>query len=519
VSRAWLAAVVALLTAGCMVGPDFKRPPVKIADDWTDTVAGTVESKQELHPEWWSSLNDPVLSSLIEVAFEQNLSLLAAGVRVLQSRAQLGVAIGELYPQQQQLTASASSNRIPLSVPYALVDTNYWQVAYGAQAGWEIDLWGRVRRAIESASGAFLASVAAYDDVLVTLTADVASTYVKIRTIDVQFEIARENVVRQQKALAIARARFEGGVVTKRDVYQAENVLGSTEATIPQLTIERRRATNALSVLLGIPPASLDDLLAGSSGIPVAPETVALGIPADLLRRRPDVRKAELRAAAQSAQIGFAKSDLFPSFSLVGYIGRVSTTVGNSSLGDGSLAYSTGPTLQWNILNYGQITNNVRVQDAKFQELLVDYQNAVLRAQQEVENGLTEFRQSREETVFLQKSVAAAEGAMQIALLQYKEGTVDFTAVLTAEENLLKAQNSLAVAQGNIPLGLIKAYRAMGGGWEMRRQRDFVPQATRDEMAKRTNWGTLLSPELLRPSAPGLPGPEDMGPLVRPPEW
>ena len=499
-----------------MIGPDFKRPSAQVADGWMEAGSTTMDSGRAQYRDWWSSLKDPVLSKLIDLAYEQNLTLLAAGVRVLEARAQLGVAIGEFYPQQQQLGATASYSRIPVSGPYVPVSNTFWQLAFGAQVGWELDVWGKVRRGIESASGAFLASVAAYDDVLVTLIGDVASTYVKIRTIDVQLDIARENVLRQRQALAIARARFEGGVVTRRDVYQAENVLGATEATIPQLSIERRKATNALSVLLGMPPAPLDDLLAGKSGIPVAPASLAVGIPADLLRRRPDVRQAELKAAAQSAQIGLAKGALFPSFSLVGNIGTLSSDVGQSSLGSGSLGYSAGPGIQWNILNYGQLTNNVRVQDARLQGLLVDYQKAVLKAQQEVENGITEFGQSRSEAAFLQTSVVAATGAFQIALLQYKEGTVDFTVVLNAEENLYKAQNSLAIAQGNIPLGLIKAYRAMGGGWELRNGRDFVPLATREEMATRTDWGT---PDLLRPQAPGLPGPEDVGPLVRPPAW
>jgi NodT family efflux transporter outer membrane factor (OMF) lipoprotein len=514
--RLSIACAFALLSAGCMIGPDFKRPSAQVADDWMEAGSETIDSGRAQYREWWSSLDDPVLSKLIDLAHEQNLSLLTAGVRVLEARAQLGVAIGEFYPQQQQLSATASYERIPVSAPYAPVSNTFWQLAFGAQVGWEVDLWGKVRRGIESASSAFLASVAAYDDVLVTLAGDVASTYVRIRTIDVQLDIARENVLRQQKALAIARARFAGGVVTRRDVYQAENVLGATEATIPQLTIERRKATNALSVLLGMPPAPLDDLLAGTSGIPVAPASLAVGIPADLLRRRPDVRQAELKAAAQSAQIGLARGALFPSFSLIGSIGRLSSDVGQSSLGAGSVGYSVGPAIQWNILNYGQITNNVRVQDARLQGLLVEYRNVVLKAQQEVENGITEFSQSRAEAAFLQTSVVAATGAFQIALLQYKEGTVDFNVVLNAEENLYKAQNSLAVAQGNIPLGLIKAYRALGGGWELRDGRDFVPLATREEMAARTDWG---APELLRPQAPGLPGPEDVGPLLRPPEW
>jgi outer membrane protein TolC len=256
--------------------------------------------------------------------------------------------------------------------------------------------------------------------------------------------------------------------------------------------------------------------------IPTAPGNIAVGIPADLLRRRPDIRRAELQAAAQSAQIGFAKADLLPTFSLLGNVGTLSSNIGKASLSDvftaESLAFAAGPSVQWNILNYGQITNNVRVQDARFQALLVDYLNSVLRAQQEVENGIAAFTQSQSEVVFLTKSVAAAKDALRIALIQYKEGTMDFTTVLLAEQNLYEAQNSLAIATGAVPLGAIATYRAMGGGWQLREGHDFVPADTRDEMSKRTNWGTLLAPQLIRPQAPGLPSPNDVGPLVRPPE-
>jgi len=214
---------------------------------------------------------------------------------------------------------------------------------------------------------------------------------------------------------------------------------------------------------------------------------------------------------------------LFPAFSLVGNVGTLASDVGTNSLSDvftrRSLHYSAGPTFQWNILNYGQITNNVRVQDAKFQGLLIDYQNAVLKAQKEVEDGIAAFIYSREQTDFLQQSVTAAEGALRIALIQYRQGIADFTTVLTAEQNLYQAQNSLALATGSIALGLITTYRALGGGWEIREGRDFVPVETQREMRDRTNWGTLLTPDLLRPQAPGLPSPQDNGPVIRVPEW
>ncbi len=513
----------ALWLCGCLIGPNYAPPSAPLAAQWTESGDPAVDTTRQEYRDWWKVFNDPVLERLIGTASEQNLTLLMAGVRVLEARAKLGLAIGEFYPQQQSVGASVSYNRIPISVPQNLIGNTYWQSFFGAQAGWELDFWGKIRRGIESADSAFLASVASYDDVLVSLTGDVASTYVQIRTLEERLRIARANVEKQRTALKIARARFHGGVVTKRDVYQAENVLGSTEAAIPELTIELQQAKNALGVLLGMPPGGIDEVLGGEADIPAAPAQVAAGIPAELLRRRPDIRQAELQAAAQCAQIGVAKGDLLPAFSLVGSVGTLSTDIGRASLGDvftsKSVAYTTGPTVQWNVLNYGRLTNNVRVQDARFQELLVNYQNTVLGAQQEVEDGLAVFTQSRAQAAFLQSSVEAARGALTIALNEYKEGTADFTTVLTAEQNLFKSEDNLAIAQGNVPLGLVAVYRALGGGWQIREGRDFVPPETIRQMTERTDWGTLLSPELLKPQAPGLPGPEDASPAVRPPEW
>jgi NodT family efflux transporter outer membrane factor (OMF) lipoprotein len=515
--------VLALFAQGCLLGPDFKTPPTRVAEKWVEQDHTSLDPSASDHREWWTVFNDPVLTQLIRLAYEQNLALQTAGVRVLEARARLGIAIGELYPQQQQVGASLSYNRIPLSVPYNVITSTYWTDQFGAQAAWELDLWGKFRRAIESADAAFLASVADYDAVLVTLIGDVASAYVQIRTTEKQILIARNNLEVQRAALKIAMAKFQYGTVARRDVYQAENVLNATEATIPQLNIPLSQAKNALSVLLGMAPEPLDNLLAGSADIPTAPAQIVVGIPADLLRRRPDLRRAELQAAAQSAQVGLAKADLFPSFSLLGNVGTLSSDIGTNSLRHvftrDSLHYSVGPTIQWNVLNYGRITNNVRVQDAKFQALLIDYQNTVLKAQQEVADGIAAFIHSREQATFLGQSAEAAEGALRIAMLQYRDGIADFTTVLTAEQNLYQTQNNLALATGSIALGLITTYRALGGGWQIREGRDFVPAEMQREMAERTNWGALLTPDLLRPEAPGLPSPEDRGPLVRPPEW
>ena len=523
----WLGLVLPLCCVGCLVGPDFSSPSVPVAEKWIEANDPSVDTRKQEHRDWWKVFHDPVLNRLIEIAYNQNLTLVSAGTQVLQARAQLGVAIGEFYPQVQQGNGSvtytrpshADTTEFPVNVIH-----NFWSDRLGLTVNWELDFWGKFRRAIEFADASYLGSIANYDYVLVTLLGDVATTYIGIRTLQTQIEIARDNVVRQKKSLAIAQAKFQGGTATKLDVYQAENVLGQTESTIPQLTIQLNQGFNALAVLLGMPPQPMEPLLTGSSGIPVPPKTVAVGIPADLVRRRPDIRAAELSAMAQGAQIGIAEANLYPAFSLTGTFGTAATNIRPSKLkqvfeGRG-ITFAFGPAFPWNILNYGQITNQVRVEDASLQTLLVTYQNDVLQAQQQVENGLTSFLQGREQVDFLRDSVVAANGALGIALLEYNLGTVPFTTVLIAEQNLYTAQTDLAMAEGNVSTGLATVYEALGGGWQIRADNEFVPAATADEMKNRTNWGVLLPPpSTLQPAAPALPTPPDVSAKPRAPEW
>jgi NodT family efflux transporter outer membrane factor (OMF) lipoprotein len=527
--RAWRAVSVALslVCAGCMVGPDYKSPPVPVAAKYLEANKPSVETQRQEYEDWWRVYHDPVLDRLITIAYNQNLGLVAAGTRVLQARAELGVAIGDFYPQSQQATSSIIYARPSHADPTATPQSQgspFWRASLGASIDWELDFWGKFRRAIQSADAAYLASIASYDDALVTLLGDVATTYIGIRTLQTQIAIAEDNIVKQKKALAIAQARFRGGVTTKLDVYQAQNVLGQTEATVPQLTAQLKQGMSALRVLLGMAPQPLDDLLRGPTTIPVPPYNVAVGVPADLVRRRPDIRAAELAAMSQSAQIGFAQANLYPAFSLFGTFGTISANINGNKLSDivmgKGITFGFGPTFQWNILNYGQITNTVRVQDAKLQELLVDYQNSVLTAQKQVEDGLATFLESRKAVDDLRDSVAAANAALGLAFLQYNLGTRDFTTVLTAEQNLYTAQNDLATAEGNVSTGLATVYRALGGGWQIRDNHEFVPTQTVEEMRSRTNWGDLLAPpNQPAPSAPGLPTPADVSAKPRPPEW
>jgi NodT family efflux transporter outer membrane factor (OMF) lipoprotein len=501
--------VLFLFSMGCMkVGPDFVRPTPSALDQWLETGDSRVKMEPAEYRAWWKAFNDPVLDNLIQTAYEQNLPLRIAGARVFEARARLGIAIGEQYPQVQQGFGSASYNRESERAPTAPqqsqgVDFDYRLAQVGAAASWELDFWGKFRRAVESEDASFLSSIAAYDTALVSLSADVARAYVLIRTLEDRLRIARDNVVIQTESLRIARVRFQGGATSERDVQQALTQLRSTEATIPQLETSLRQAKNALSVLLGMPPHHLEDMLSGSSGIPKAPVDVAIGIPAQLIRRRPDIQLAELQAAAQCALIGVAKADLYPAFSLTGTFGFLSSDVGRFNLGDitswDSRTGSFGPSFQWNLLNYGQITNLVRVQDARFQELIFNYQDTVLRAQQEVEDGLSAFLYAQDRVVLLAEAADAAKRSADLALIQYREGATDYTTVLTAQQALLAQQDSLAAGESDVPQGLISVYRALGGGWEIREGKEFLPPDVIEAMQKRTNWGRLLRPAAVEP--------------------
>ncbi len=516
-----------------MVGPNFHRPKAAVSATWLEEADSRVKTTPADYRNWWKAFNDPVLDRLIDRAYRENLSLKIAGVRVLEARAQLGIAVGQLYPQTQQAAGSLQYNRISEHSPQASFQQSpsssglrpsasslfeYWQDQVGLTASWEIDFWGKFRRAIESANASWLSTIANYDGALVTLTADVANSYILIRTLERRLAIAHQNVETQEENLKITEVRFRYGTASELDVEQARTVLNTTLASIPALETQLRQAKNALSVLLGLPPSDLSDLLKGPSEIPASPPQVIVGIPTDLLRRRPDIRAAEYQAAAQSAQIGVAKADLYPAFSLTGSFGFLSSDLGKSRLSDmfswSSRTVQAGPSLTWNIFNYGRIKNNVRVQDARLEELLMSYQNTVLAAQQDVEDNLAAFLKAQDRAEFLARSVTAARRSLDLSVLQYREGIIDFTTVLVSQQSLLNQQDNLASTLGNISTSLVGIYRALGGGWEIREGRDFVPDDIKEEMAARTNWGNLLAPASYNPPDSEMPKS-----LIRLPDW
>jgi NodT family efflux transporter outer membrane factor (OMF) lipoprotein len=453
---------------GFKVGPNYKRPPAPVAEHWIDADDVRIHSTASDDSHWWTVFNDPVLDDLVQSAYRQNLTLREAGFRVLSARAQLGIAIGGFFPQTQQVNGDFVRRGVSENVANRNATPQRWfsQWDLGFGLAWEIDFWGRFRRAIEAADDLLNASVEDYDDVLVTLVGDVASAYVAIRTQQQQIAYARQVLALQRQSLSIATAKFKGGQVSEVDVNQGQSDVSNTEALIENLLISLRVSTNQLCILLGIPPEQLLAKL-GEAPIPTAPPDIAVGIPADLLRRRPEIRRAERRAAAQSAQIGIADADFYPQISLNTSFGWSAQEL-KDLFAYPSFRGNIGPAFQWPILNYGRILNNVRVQDAKFQELVAHYQSTVLRAAKEVEDGLVTFLRAQLRARDMQTSVQAETQAFKEALAQYQGGLIDYNRVVLIQERLTQRQQTLAESQGQIAQGLIQTYRALGGGWQIR---------------------------------------------------
>jgi len=487
---------------GLKVGPNYCRPAAPVADQWLDAGDPALNNGLIHDGAWWQTFQDPVLDFLVDSAYQQNLTLRVAGLRILEARAQRAMAAGELLPQSQ--TAFGDYTRTGLS-KNSLVGAFFpqrfrseWRL--GTSMAWELDFWGRFRRAVEAADANLDASVEAYDGVLVLLLADVAQTYTNVRIAEERLAYAHQNIEIQRGSLQLAEVRFREGATTRLDVTQAQSSLSQTEASLRPLEAARRQAVNQLCILMGMPPQSLDETLAGRRGIPSAPPQVAVGIPAELLRRRPDVRRAEREVAAQSALIGVATSELYPHFSIAGTLYLDSLQFQNLFSLD-SIAGTIGPSFQWNILHYGRLANNIRAQESRFQQLAVEYQNTVLRANAEAENAIIDFLKAQQQTRSLAEAADAARESVDLVMLQYKEGKVDFGRVFINQEFLTQQQDQLAVAQGGVAQSLIQLYRALGGGWQIRFN-SFTP---RPPAASDQPLEPVPAPEpapLVRPAAP-----------------
>jgi NodT family efflux transporter outer membrane factor (OMF) lipoprotein len=475
---------------GFKVGPNYGCPPAPLAEDWIQAGDPRVQSRHLEHGDWWNVFQDPTLTALISTAYAQNLDLRVAGARVLQARAQQAIAVGNIFPQTQQATAqysrvnlsqntfnnpSAISAATGLTIPPGSLFGNFYSDwTAGFNLSWELDFWGRFRRAIESANASLDASVENYDDALVTLLADVATNYVQYRVAQQRIRIARANLRIQEDLVNRAEQQLQVGTSTELDVEQLRTLLLQTRSSIPALQIAQGQANDTLCTLLGMPPRDLEPELGpgpelGSAPVPDTPTWVAAGIPADLLRRRPDVRSAERQVASQSAQIGVAEADLYPALFINGTLGWEAADI--SKLFESKSFFGTiTPQFKWNILNYGRIVNNVRLQDVRTQELIASYQNKVLTAAREAQIALRGFLRSQEQAGDLARSAAAAVTATKIQEKNYRTLKADVNRLFTLASTQLQVQDQVAVAQGNVALNLISVYRALGGGWELRLQ-------------------------------------------------
>jgi NodT family efflux transporter outer membrane factor (OMF) lipoprotein len=384
----------------------------------------------------------------------------------------------------------------------SLAETRFDRYALSFDAAWELDFWGKFRRGVESADAHLAGTIATYDDILVTLSGEVATAYIVLRTLEERLAYARNNVAIQRRSLEIADVRFRNELVTELDVQLARSLLEATGSTIPLLETSIDRTRLALSLLLGMQPSDLSGILSGPAKIPEAPETVAVGIPADLLRRRPDIRRHEMMAAAQSARIGIAKADFYPALRVGGMIGWSADSSGDL-FDSGSGTSFAGVGFNWKILNYGRLRNNVRVQDARFQQTIVAYERSVLNAAREVEDGLARFSRSGERVDHLHASVVAARRAVELAQTQYRDGVISYTLVLDAQQFLSLNEDLLAAARGEEARSLVATYKALGGGWQIREGNDYIADDIRQIMQERTNWGELMEASSVEPVEPG----------------
>lgn len=471
----WTWLLVALLAAatGCKVGPNYMKPAVPLKAEWTQAGHPKFCGEPNDLCVWWNHFNDPQLNYLVHAAFDQNLTLRQAGMRIEEARAQRGIARGNFFPQTQQIFGTYSKSRTSPNnaniflFPGSGVTLSPQNWSLGYTAAWELDFWGRFRRAIEAADANLDATVENYDDVLVVLIGDVANNYIQMRTLERRLVLARRNVDIQAGTLKLTQAKFEAGTISILDVAQAQSNLGQTEALIPTLEIQRRQACNRLCVLLGRPSIDLHPELGFTAHIPEPPECAVIGVPADLLRRRPDVRQAERILAQQSALIGVAVSDFYPHFSINGTINYSAQNFAQL-IQSQSVAGQFLPQFRWNVLNYGRILNDVARQNAVFQQAAYNYQQAVVVADQEAEDAMIAYTRGFEQVAALDRAVKGAQTAVDKATEQYKAGVVDFNRVFLLQGDLVTQQDQLATAQGNVAISLVNTYRALGGGWELR---------------------------------------------------
>jgi multidrug efflux system outer membrane protein len=473
-------AVFSVVLSGCMVGPNYKKPVEKTPPGWVEVPKGISTEQPVGVSRWWIVFDDPVLDSLVDQAAQANKDLKMAYARIYEARAQRAIATAGLFPT---LNASASytayrnsGNASPSSIPAGLVPPSPGAGGNfsggldlfqgGFDASWELDIFGRTRRTIEAANASLEASEEDYRDTLVTLFAEVAADYLNVRGTQLRLVIAKKNIEAQTQTVELTSERFEAGLSSELDVAQAKAQLASTESQVPTLETTAKQAMYQLATLLGTTPSTVVEQLSVEKPLPAVPVNVPVGIPSDLLRRRPDVRRAERQLAAATANIGVATADLFPRFNLLGDIGQSAMNFSNL-VRSSSTFWSLGPGISWNIFNAGSVKANIEVQKAKAKEALANYEKTVLVSLQDVESALVAYTKERGRRDYLADAVKSNERAYQISSELYIKGLVDFLRVLDSQRSLYQTQDQLAVSEQLVSTDLVALYKALGGGWEL----------------------------------------------------
>ena len=460
-----LPAITALVIAGCAaVGPDYARVEPDAPQEWHTQLRGGLTAdlpKPETLAQWWRALNDAELSSLEERAVKGNLDLKKALSRIHEARALRGISKADLFPT---LDASASATNFRSSESSSSFEENKLYSA-GFDAGWELDVFGGVRRSVEAAQANLEATQEDLYDVLVSLLAEVALNYVEVRTFQTALTVTETNIKSQEETYELNRSRYQAGIINELAVQQSLYNLERTRSLIPALQIGQEAAKNRIAVLLGKKPGAVHGELAERKPIPVPPVKVVVGVPAEAMRRRPDIRRAERNLAAQTARIGVATADLYPKFRLLGTMGLESVSTGNLFTAH-SRTWSINSGVSWNIFQGGAIRQNIKVQSARQEQALIQYEYSILKAQEEVENVLVAYAKQQRRRQSLAAATAAAQTAVQLAQDQYRVGLVDFSNVLDAQRSLLSFQDQLAQSNGAVTSNLVRLYKALGGGWK-----------------------------------------------------
>jgi len=473
----FLIAGLLLLIGGCTVGPNYQKPDFPVPSKWQEAQQTGIDTRSAELTRWWTSFNDPLLDSLVERAVRSNLDLRLAEARIREARASRAVTAAGEWPA---VDVSSSYKRIrssenafavspqggggPSSFLGGNLDQNFYQA--GFDASWEIDVFGGVRRSVEAADATIEANVENRRDVLVTLLGDVARNYIDVRGFQSRLEVARANLKSQQDTLDLTKVRFQAGLASDLDVAQQEGQLNTTAAQIPTLESSLKQAAYRLDVLLGSQPGALWDELSKAGAIPSLPPEVLVGLPSELLRRRPDIRTAERQLAAATAQIGAATADLFPKFSLTGTAGLQSISASDWFTGR-SRFWSVGPTISWPIFDAGRIRANIEVRNAQQEQALAQYEKTILAALGDVETSLVNYSREQARYRSLSDAVAANRRAVEMSNELYIRGLVDFLNVLENQRSLYASENDLVQSEATMAANLVSLYKALGGGWEI----------------------------------------------------